>query len=165
MPLGSLAPPCLKPCAIFACEVIILVKSTRCSRGGTLVLESSNAVPPQGQLGYFLFGSVARLPGIGGKQLGMERTTTSNLVPLQPFQPGRNKLLRHALSLFRHVFFRPAAPERHPTARGRATVPRIATLGVPGGRKSAAAKLGCRGEGRTLVSRVWRIITFLLSQR
>ena len=49
------------------------------------------------QLGYFLFGSVARLPGIqnGHKQLGMDRTTTSSLVPFQPFQPGRNKL-RHA---------------------------------------------------------------------
>ena len=52
------------------------------------------------QLGYFLFGSVARLPGKsqnGHKQLGMERTITSSLVPFQPFQPGRNKL-RHALS-------------------------------------------------------------------
>ena len=50
------------------------------------------------QLGYFLFGSVARLPGNqnGHKQLEMELTTTSNLVPFQPFQPGRNKL-RHAL--------------------------------------------------------------------
>ena len=33
----------------------------------------------------------------GHKQLGMERTTTSNLIPFQPFQPGRNKL-RHAVS-------------------------------------------------------------------
>ena len=33
----------------------------------------------------------------GHKRLGMERTTTSSLVPFQPFQPGRNKL-RHALS-------------------------------------------------------------------
>ena len=32
----------------------------------------------------------------GHKQLGMERMTTSSLVPFQPFQPGRNKL-RHAL--------------------------------------------------------------------
>ena len=32
----------------------------------------------------------------GHKQLGMERTTTSSLVPFQPCQPGRNKL-RHAL--------------------------------------------------------------------
>ena len=31
------------------------------------------------------------------KQLGMERTTTSSLVPFQPFQPGRNMLI-HALS-------------------------------------------------------------------
>ena len=30
----------------------------------------------------------------GHKQLGMERTTTSSLVPFQPFQPGRNKLRR-----------------------------------------------------------------------
>ena len=35
----------------------------------------------------------------GHKQLGMERTTTSSLVPFQPFQPGRNKL-RHALTPF-----------------------------------------------------------------
>ena len=50
------------------------------------------------QLVYFLFGSVARVPGnqYGHKQLGMERTTTSSLVPFQLFQPGRNKL-RHAL--------------------------------------------------------------------
>ena len=34
----------------------------------------------------------------GHKQLGMERTATSSLVPFQPFQPGRNKL-RHVLSL------------------------------------------------------------------
>ena len=33
----------------------------------------------------------------GHKQLGMERTTTSSLVPFQPFQPGQNKL-RHALT-------------------------------------------------------------------
>ena len=53
------------------------------------------------QLGYFLFGSAARLPGIqnGRKQLGMERTTTNCLVLFEPFQPGRNKL-RHALSKF-----------------------------------------------------------------
>ena len=31
------------------------------------------------------------------KQLGMERTTMSSLVPFQPFLPDRNKL-RHALS-------------------------------------------------------------------
>ena len=30
----------------------------------------------------------------GHKQLGMERTTTSSLVPFQPFQPGRNKFRR-----------------------------------------------------------------------
>ena len=40
------------------------------------------------QLGYFLFRSVARLPGnqylYGHKQLGMERTTTNSLVPFQP---------------------------------------------------------------------------------
>ena len=30
------------------------------------------------------------------KQVGMERTTTSSLVPFQPFHPGRNKI-GHAL--------------------------------------------------------------------
>ena len=45
------------------------------------------------QLGYFLLRSVARLPGNV-----IERTTTSSLVPFQPFQPGRNKLT-HALNL------------------------------------------------------------------
>ena len=33
----------------------------------------------------------------------MERTSTSSLVPFQPFQPGRNKL-RHALSVLRVIF-------------------------------------------------------------
>ena len=48
------------------------------------------------QLGYFLFGSIARLPGFSNeqKQLAMERMTTSSLVPFQPFQPGRIKLRR-----------------------------------------------------------------------
>ena len=54
------------------------------------------------QLDYFLFGSVARLLGCleiqnGHQRLGMERTTTSSLVPFQPFQSGRNKS-RHALT-------------------------------------------------------------------
>ena len=51
------------------------------------------------RLGYFLFGSVAPLPGnsVGHKQLGMERTTTNSLVPFEPFEPGRMKL-RHTLS-------------------------------------------------------------------
>ena len=50
------------------------------------------------QLAYFLFGSVARLPGNSDwtQILGMERTTTSSLVPFQPFHPGRNTF-RHAL--------------------------------------------------------------------
>ena len=38
------------------------------------------------QPGYFLFGSVGRLPGNSKwTQLGMERTTTSSLVSFQPF--------------------------------------------------------------------------------
>ena len=61
-------------CAIFACKVILRVKTTGCPRDGTPVLESSCAAPPQSQLGYFLFGSVARLAGIqnGHEQLGLE---------------------------------------------------------------------------------------------
>ena len=39
------------------------------------------------RLGYLLFGSVARFPGIlnGHKRLGLERTAASSLVPFQPF--------------------------------------------------------------------------------
>ena len=58
------------PCGIFAWNVILCVKSTHCPRNGTPVFGSSCAVPPQKSvpgksqsLGYFLFGSVARLPG------------------------------------------------------------------------------------------------------
>ena len=50
-------------------------------------------------------------------------------------------------------FRKPAALERHPTARGRATVPRpshTAALGVPGERTGANAQLG-EGGRRNLV--------------
>ena len=55
---------CSEAClALYLRAVILCVKSTRCPRDGTPVLGSSSAVPPQKSC-YFLFGSVARLPGI-----------------------------------------------------------------------------------------------------
>ena len=65
----------------------------------TAPLSSGHAARPgrRSQLGYFLFGSVARLLGYfqnGHRQLGMKRTTTSSLVAFHPFQPGRNKFRR-----------------------------------------------------------------------
>ena len=50
------------------------------------------------QLSYFLFGSVARLPGNSEwtqNSLEWNERPTSSLAPFQPFQPGRNKS-RHA---------------------------------------------------------------------
>ena len=50
--------------------------------------------------------------------------------------------------LFEYNVLTPAAPERQPTTRGRATVPRrphTAALGVAGERTSANARLGERG--------------------
>ena len=44
------------PCAVFACEVVFRVKSTRCPPDGTPVLESNLAVPPQ-NAGWIAFSS------------------------------------------------------------------------------------------------------------
>ena len=51
--------------------------------------------------------------------------------------------LHSYVRLFQYSFSTPAAPERQPTPRGRATVPRpphTATPGVPSERTGAAAK-------------------------
>ena len=56
------------------------------------------------QLRYFLFGSVARLPGNSvWTQTAWNGTTTNSLLPFQPFQPGRMKL-RHILSAIYHNY-------------------------------------------------------------
>ena len=67
----------------------------------TAPLSSGRAARSHRKVSWVIFCS-GRLPGCleiqyGHKQIGMERTATSSLVPFQPFQPGRNKL-RHALS-------------------------------------------------------------------
>ena len=88
---------CSEAC-LAAWKFILCVKSTRCPRDGTPVFGSSCAVPPQKSVGLFSVRvgcSVAWNPK--WTQLGMERTTTSSLVPFQPLQPGRNQL-RHTPS-------------------------------------------------------------------
>ena len=63
--LGWLRPPALRLALRYICiQSHIRVKNTRCPRDGTPVLESICAVPPQSKLAYFLFRSVARMPGI-----------------------------------------------------------------------------------------------------
>ena len=76
-----------------------IVKSNRCPRDATRLRVELRG--PAAKVSWVIFCS-GRLLGCleiqnGHKQLGMERMTTSSLVPFQPFQPGRNKL-RHALS-------------------------------------------------------------------
>ena len=79
------------PCAIpvFGFEAILCVKSTRCPRDGTLVLESSRTVPPK-KINWVIFrvGSPEFLTDPDAyKWLGTERTTTNNLVPFQSVKP------------------------------------------------------------------------------
>ena len=54
-------------------------------------------------------------------------------------------------AMFRNSFLTPAAPERQPIPRGRATVPRpphTAALGASGVRRGAAVKVGERGASK-----------------
>ena len=76
-------------------EAILGLESTRCPRDGTPVLGSSVARSRRkSPLALFCSG---RLLGclefkMDTKELSKERTTTSSLVVIQPFQPGRNTM-------------------------------------------------------------------------
>ena len=47
----------------------------------------------------------------GHKQLGMERTATSSLVPFQPFQPGRNNFRQSLTMNYKNVYVRAPSTE------------------------------------------------------
>ena len=98
--LGWLRPPALRLALRYICmKSIICVNSTRCPREGNPCLRVKLR-GPAAKVSWVIFCSGRLLGSLetqnGHKQLEMERTATSSLVPFRSFQPGRNKL-RHAL--------------------------------------------------------------------
>ena len=101
------------PCGIFACKVVLCVKSTRCPRDGTPVSGSSCAVPPQKSVGLF---SVQVSCSVAWKfrmdTNGLEWNERPRVVSFhsnrRTFQPGRNKTrtqsLRWPSSFTQHVY-------------------------------------------------------------